>query len=200
MSQTRHVSNGTLRELHNSKYEMVDGEPDIRNWKVVGLQNQEVGSVSEILFDDISHRVRYLVVQINGKPLNLISRPVMIPIGMAELLKDEKVVLISGLSLEHLASLPAYEKNNVTRETEFAVRSIFIPAGVTMAQDNVIDQRDSFYDHEHFNYAGAGHHRVRQEITEKNSLKAEIRNNIERVKESVKKMEDDVERLSRSEP
>jgi len=161
MSQTRHVSNGTLRELHNSKYEMVDGEPDIRNWKVVGLQNQEVGSVSEILFDDISHRVRYLVVQINGKPLNLISRPVMIPIGIAELLKDEKVVLISGLSLEHLASLPAYEKNNVTRETEFAVRSIFIPAGVTMAQDNVIDQRDSFYDHEHFNYAGAGHHRVR---------------------------------------
>ena len=53
--------------------EMADREPDIRNWKVIGLQNQEVGKVSELLFDEESRRVRYLIIQINGKPLNLIS-------------------------------------------------------------------------------------------------------------------------------
>ena len=28
-----------LKELHSSEFEMVAGEPDIRNWKVIGLQN-----------------------------------------------------------------------------------------------------------------------------------------------------------------
>ncbi|HEY1872549.1 MAG TPA: PRC-barrel domain-containing protein, partial [Chitinophagaceae bacterium] len=62
-----------LKELHSSEYEMASGEPDIRNWKVVGLQNREVGKVEELLFNEVSHRVRYLIVNINGKPLNLIS-------------------------------------------------------------------------------------------------------------------------------
>src|SRR5580765_5720234 len=113
MSETEYAYNEHLKELHASEFEMADGEPDIRNWKVIGLQNQEVGKVSELIFDEVSRRVRYLIVQINGKPLNLISRSVLVPVGLAELLIDEKVVLISGLTINHLATLPAYEKGRV---------------------------------------------------------------------------------------
>jgi hypothetical protein len=83
MLDTEYEYNDHLKELHASEFEMADGEPDIRNWKVIGLQNQEVGKVTDLLFDEISRRVRYLIIQINGKPLNLISRSVMVPVGLA---------------------------------------------------------------------------------------------------------------------
>ncbi len=99
MLDTEYAYNDHLKELHASEFEMADGEPDIRNWKVIGLQNQEVGKVTELIFDEISRRVRYLIVQINGKPLNLISRSVIVPVGLADLLTDEKVVLLSGFTI-----------------------------------------------------------------------------------------------------
>ena len=195
MSQTRLISNYDLRELRDSEYEIVDGEPDIRNWKVIADGNLEIGKVPELLFDEFSQRVRYIIVEINGKPLNLISRSVLVPIGLAELLRDEKLVLISGLTLNHLATLPDYEKGKLNRETEYAVRNVFIPAEGTFYPGDELYQRDSFYDHAHFNYGGT--RLVHPENTQKTSLKTEIRENIERVKESVRKMEDDLEKLGK---
>ena len=151
MLETEYAYNVHLKELHASEFEMADGEPDIRNWKVIGLQNQEVGKVSELLFDELSRRVRYLIIQINGKPLNLISRSVLIPVGMAELLSDEKVVLIPGLTINHLATLPAYEKGRVSRKTEYIVRNVFSPVNEVVERRDNLNQKDAFYDHEHFN-------------------------------------------------
>jgi PRC-barrel domain len=196
MLQTDHVRTSYLKELHSSEFEMVKGEPDIRNWKVIGLQNQEVGKVSELLFDEVSHRVRYLVVNINGKPLNLISRLVLVPVGLAELLKEEKVVLLSGLNITHLASLPTYEKGKISRDTEYAVREVFSPANGLAYQNDDMEDRDAFYNHEHFNderFARSG-----LQIDKKNALKEGIKENIERVKESVRKMENDVDKLGKS--
>jgi hypothetical protein len=197
MSETEYTYNDHLKELHASEYEMADGEPDIRNWKVIGLENQEVGKVSELLFDDISRRVRYLIVEINGRPLNLISRSVMVPVGLAELLIDERVVLLSGLTINHLASLPSYEKGKISRKTEYAVRNVFSPADGIKERRDDLNQKDLFYDHEHFN--DERFHRDHPDVTKKKELKAEIRENIERVKESVRKMEDDVEKLDKAE-
>ena len=196
MLDTEYAYNDHLKELHASEFEMADGEPDIRNWKVIGLQNQEVGKVTELIFDEISRRVRYLIVQINGKPLNLISRSVIIPIGLADLLTDEKVVLLSGFTLGHLASLPTYEKGKISRKTEYAVRNVFLPADGTTEMRDDFNQKDSFYDHRHFN--DEKFHRPYREGTRDNGLKAEIRENIERVKESIRKMEDDIEKLERT--
>ena len=74
MTQSENVYSDHLRELHSSDFEIAVGEPDIRNWKVIGLQNKELGKVEELLFHDISHEVKYLIVNLNGKPLNLVSR------------------------------------------------------------------------------------------------------------------------------
>jgi hypothetical protein len=182
-----------LQELHSSQFEMVKGEPDIRNWRVFGIQNQEVGRVNDLLFDDLSHRVRYLIVDVNGKPLNLISRLVLIPVGFAELLRDEKVVVITGLTVGHLASLPAYEKGKITSVTEHSVRTVFSPPGTVVYQD---EDRNNFYNHAHFN--DERFYRTPAEVTRRDGLKEEMKQNIERVKETVKKMENDLEKLERT--
>lgn len=185
-----------LKELHSSEFEMAKGEPDIRNWKVVGLQNQYVGRVDELLFNDVSHRVRYLIVNLNGKPLNLVSRHILIPVGLVDLLTEEKVVLLNGITIAHLASLPAYEKGKVSRETELAVRDVFSPGSSGIYREKNFADDEEFYNNEYFNNERFAH--PRSELVEKKSVKEEIRDNIERVKESVKKMESEVDRLDKS--
>ena len=90
MSEEKNIYNKNLSELRSSGYEIADGEPDIRSWRVRTNQNQDIGEVKELLFDTSSLRVRYVVVQLDGKPLNLVSRKLLIPIGLAELHYKDK--------------------------------------------------------------------------------------------------------------
>ena len=68
----------------------------------------------------------YMVVDINGKPLNLISRSVIVPMGLAEIDRKENLVIIPALTVGHLASLPAYEKGKISIDTENTIRSVFV--------------------------------------------------------------------------
>ena len=192
MTHSENVYNDHLKELHSSEFEMAKGEPDIRHWKVVGLQNQEVGRVEELLFNEVSHRVRYLVVNLNGKPLNLISRSILIPVGLVDLLREEKVVLLNGINIAHLASLPAYEKGKVSRDTELAVRDVFSSGYVGEHKGkDLVDDEDDYFNNGRFAHP-------RMEVSEKSSAKEEIRENLEQVRESVRKMENQIERLNGS--
>jgi hypothetical protein len=196
MARSDYAYNEHLKELHSSEFEMATGEPDIRNWKVIGLQNQEVGKVEELLFSDVSHRVRYLVVNINGKPLNIISRSVLIPVGLVDLLRDEKIVLLKGINVGHLVTLPVYEKGKISRETELAIRDVFSPGYAGIYEGRELTDDEEFYNHESFNNERFAHPRM--EVAEKKSVKEEMKENLERVKETVRKMEGDVEKLGRS--
>ena len=121
------IANLNLKELRSSGYEMRDGEPDIRGWKVKNNQNIEIGKVDELLFDVQSLRVRYLILDLDGKPLNLVSRDVIIPIGLAVVDKANELVMLPEVSVGHLASLPEYKKGNLTIATEREVRNVFAP-------------------------------------------------------------------------
>jgi len=152
MSREQYLANKNLKELHGSGYEMVKGEPDIRGWKIINIENQVIGKVVDLLFDISSLKVRYLAVKLDGKPINLISRDVLIPIGLAELDKDKKLVLFPDLTVGHLASLPVYKKGDVTVQTERAIRTVFAGTeGVRAGRDVVYDDMDEFYNHDHFN-------------------------------------------------
>lgn len=143
--------NGNLKELHSSDYEIRDGEPDIRGWKVKNNLNKVIGKVVELLFDTASLRVRYLIVDLEGKPLNLISRDVIIPIGLAMLDKTDKLVLLPEVTIGHLASLPEYKKGNLTIATEREVRNVFAPVeGVEYEDPDYFDPKE-FYNHKYFN-------------------------------------------------
>jgi hypothetical protein len=144
------IVNGNLKELHASGYEMRDGEPDIRGWEVKNNLNKEIGKVAELLFDTESLRVRYLILDLDGKPLNLVSRDVIIPIGLAALDKPGKTVLLPEVTVGHLASLPEYKKGNLTIATEREVRNVFAPAeGVDYDDPDYFDPKE-FYNHKYF--------------------------------------------------
>ncbi len=156
MSRETVVVNEPLKELGSSGYEMVKDEPDIRGWKIVNAANQEIGKVKELLFDVNAQKVRYLVVNLDGKPLNLLSRNIIIPVGLAELDPKENVVFLHDITVGHLATLPEYKKGEVTYETERAIRDVFIPQSSTAAEkladfeSKENPEREAFYNTSYF--------------------------------------------------
>jgi hypothetical protein len=193
MSTKERIYNDHLKELHGSGFEMVNGEPDIRGWKVIA-GHQEMGHVNELLFDEVSRRVRYIVIDVNGKPLNLLSRNVIVPIGLAELHRRDKVVSIPELTVGHIASLPSYEKGKVPLETENEIRDVFAPTTGIPYEDEDYAEKRRAHDYDRIDDQA---YRPRREVVEQVTLKEEIRENIEKVKESVRKMESEVERLGK---
>jgi PRC-barrel domain len=194
MSNNKTIYNNHLVALHDSGFEIIDGEPDVRNWSVVNGENQLMGRVSEMIFDEVSRRVVYLVVDIHGKPLNLLSRTVLVPIGLAEIDRKENLVVFPVLTVGHLASLPIYEKGKISIDTENAIRSVFVRThGVAYAGQELVYRpytSDQAYPDDEKLYP---EHR---KVSGDSSLKEEIRENIIKVKETVKKMERDLEQLS----
>src|SRR5258705_12344391 len=138
MSRETVVINEALQELRASGYEMAKGEPDIRGWKVKNSINQTIGKVKEVLFDVRSQKVRYLIVDLDGKPINLLSRDVIIPVGLAELDATENVVYFPDVTVGHLASLPEYKKGKLTYHVEREIRDVFIPQN-SFAADKLAD-------------------------------------------------------------
>ena len=144
------IINVNLKELRSSGFEMRDGEPDIRGWKVKNNQNKDIGKVNELLFDTESLRVRYLILDLEGKPLNLVSRDVIIPIGLAVVDKPNKLVLLPEVTVGHLASLPIYKKENLTIATEREVRNVFAPVeGVDYEDPDYFDPKE-FYNSKYY--------------------------------------------------
>jgi sporulation protein YlmC with PRC-barrel domain len=193
MMSNKTIYNDHLIALQDSGFEIIDGETDIRNWSVVASENQLVGRVSELIFDQKTHRVVYLVVDINGKPLNLISRSVIVPIGLAEIDQKENLVIIPALTVGHLASLPSYEKGKISVDTENAIRSVFVRTHGVVYVGHELAYRPNISDEEYLEDEEP--HHTRHVITDHASFKDEIRENIIKVKETVKKMERDLEKL-----
>lgn len=141
-----------LLELGNSGYEIVADEPDIRKWKVRSAAGKYLGVVDELLVDHELNKIRYIVLNIEGRPLNLLSRKVLIPIGIANLDQMDDVVILPTITIEHLATLPTYQRGKLSIETERKIRTIFTRSNMPEECDengNIKD--DAFYEHEHFN-------------------------------------------------
>lgn len=159
--------NHRLEELHDSKFEIIDGQPDITGWKIKARSGKRIGKVKDMLFDGYSRKVRYLIADLDDNELGLAEdRCVLIPIGIAELYgrsdsyerervdpalnsydptQDSKVVYLPTVTAEQLDALPLYEKDHLSLPVEMAIRRILEPSG---HRDY---QQEEFYSHEHFN-------------------------------------------------
>jgi uncharacterized protein (TIGR02271 family) len=153
-----------LEELGGSKFEVVDGEPNIMGWDVKNEGGEDVGEVSDLLFDPESLKVRYLVVELNTNETGLEEKQVLVPIGIAELKQsNDNHVLLKQVTVAQLNAVPRYEKGKLSYETERTIRYIFEGAGVAgaaamgtstvAAETNTAqdDDRERFYQHNHFN-------------------------------------------------
>ena len=156
MNKETIVVNDHLQELRSSGFEMAEGDPDIRGWKVFSANDVAVGKIKELLFDVVSQKVRYIILDLDGKPINLLSREVIIPVGLAELDQTESVVYLPDVTVGHLATLPEYKKGKVTFKTERDIRDVFMPES-SKAADKLADfeamnnpEREAFYNNEYY--------------------------------------------------
>ena len=114
-----------LQELDRSDFGIVEGEPDIRGWDVRNTSGQKIGEVEELIIDAQQKKVRYLVVELDDDDLDLEDdKKVLIPIGLAELDKEEDDVILPSVDAAHLNALPAYDADNLDDALENEVRSV----------------------------------------------------------------------------
>lgn len=101
-----------LTELSTSDFEIKDGQPDIIHWKVLNPALQDLGTVSDLLFDEAEQKVRYLVLNLEGNVWNMAQREVLIPIGVAELDASHDQVILPNITAQQLIVLPDYLKGH----------------------------------------------------------------------------------------
>jgi sporulation protein YlmC with PRC-barrel domain len=150
----RNIRYSKLVELGNSGYEIVADEPDIRKWKVTNANGKILGVVDELLVDRQVNKVRYIVLDMQGKPLNLLSRKILIPIGIAQLDRVDDIVILPTITIEHLATLPTYKKGKLAFETERKIRNVFAPSNAQVDyNDDIADEtfyQDDYFDDRNF--------------------------------------------------
>ena len=106
-------------------FEVAQGYPDVRGWKVVSSDGQDVGKVHELLIDVDNLRTRYLDVRLTSElAATPGDRDVLVPIGTANVVDDQKVVRVP-LTAERFGLLPLYDHGHLSRKYEVEVRRHF---------------------------------------------------------------------------
>jgi stress response protein YsnF len=135
-----------LQELGDSDFKIVEGQPNIKGWTVKDAGGQTIGEVHELLFDPESRKVRYIVLDLERNVLDLESRDVLVPIGVAELHEDDDDVILPNISAAQLAELPEYNKDSFSAENESRSAHVFSSLGAAAAGVSGVP-----YDQDHFN-------------------------------------------------
>ena len=130
-------------------FEVAQGYPDVRGWKVMSSDGQEVGKVHELLIDVDNLRTRYLDVRLTSElAATPGDRDVLVPIGTANVVDDQKLVRVP-LTAERFGLLPLYDHGHPSRTYEVEVRRHFslaeaAAAGATGAAVGAAER--GFYD------------------------------------------------------
>lgn len=106
-------------------FEVAEGYPDIRGWKVESADGREVGKVHELLIDIDNMRTRYLDVRLaSAIAATPGDRNVLVPIGTAQVADGADVVRVP-LTAERVGLLPLYDRGRLTRTHELEIRRHF---------------------------------------------------------------------------
>lgn len=143
-----------LQELKGSDFEIADGQPDIIGWDIKDESGTTIGKVKDLLFDEASRKVRYIITKLDVEDDNVDGRKVLVPIGVARLHESDDDVIIQGISLAEIQTLPLYNKDQFTHEHEHSIRNVFARlggAGAAGASGLQNTAESDFYNHHHFN-------------------------------------------------
>lgn len=131
-------------------FEVADGYPDPRGWRVLTADGTEVGKVHDLIVDTGTMRTRYLDVKLDHDKLATAGTrrdddwDALIPVGSAQLAENDDEVMLPSLSTTQIAALPVFEHGEITRDYENSVL-----AGVGGAAATAAANRD-YYDRQHF--------------------------------------------------
>jgi hypothetical protein len=135
-----------LHELHGSDFEIAKGQEDITGWDVKDAQRNKIGKVDDLVFDKESLKVRYLILHVKkDKDLDITeNRKVLIPIGTAELDKDDDEVILPNLTINQLHSMPDYDKDMLDRDLERKTYN-------TVTGNTYVETGNDFYNNDIYN-------------------------------------------------
>lgn len=112
-----------LSELRD--FQVAEGYPDIRGWRVDAADGTRVGKVQELLVDVDTMRTRYLDVRLTAEIAAAPGdRDVLVPIGAARIQEKGDVVVVP-LPTDRVGLLPPYSHGRLTRAHEYEVRRHF---------------------------------------------------------------------------
>ena len=138
-------------------FEVAEGFPDVRGWRVDAVDGTEIGKVHELLVDLDAMRTRYLDVRLTTEVAAAPEdRDVLVPIGAARIEQEHDIIAIP-LTAERVGLLPPYTHGPVTREQEYEVRRHFTfgraaAEGAAAGEAaNAARESRNFYDDEAFN-------------------------------------------------
>jgi uncharacterized protein (TIGR02271 family) len=154
-------TNTDLRRLSDLKdFEVADGYPDIRGWKVKTPDGKDLGKVDDLIVSVSEMRVRYIDVDVDRSLRSAVSDAsrakgaeeghALIPIGTAQLDDAGDDVVVNNLSGTDLASYPRYaHTGGITRDYESTLRSRWAGAGAGAAAASNLYESEH-YDHDRF--------------------------------------------------
>jgi sporulation protein YlmC with PRC-barrel domain len=106
-------------------FEVAEGYPDIRGWRVAATDGTEVGKVHDLLIDVDQMRTRYLDIRLTRElAASPSDRDVLVPIGTAQIVEGKDEVRLP-LTAERVGLLPMYDHGRLTRAHELEVRRHF---------------------------------------------------------------------------
>jgi uncharacterized protein (TIGR02271 family) len=110
MADPNVMNSPSLSRLNDADYDVAPGQPDVRGWSVVTGNDEKVGEIDDLIIEPAAGKVRYIDVDLDRKALGLDrGRHVLVPIGSAQLDRERKHVVLSGMSRIALLKMPEYE-------------------------------------------------------------------------------------------
>lgn len=143
-----------LQELSHSDYKLTEGEADITGWLVQNEASVTIGTVRDLLFDPANNAVRYIIIDLNDLGVNLESKAIMVPIGIAHLHGQEDAVILPNIHIDQFKAWPYYVSSEVDQAVEDEVRAIIgSPAALRIEETITELDQTQFYNHHHFDRA-----------------------------------------------
>ncbi|MEH1850518.1 MAG: DUF2382 domain-containing protein [Nostoc sp.] len=128
-------------EHFDPSYRETFGGDDIKALDLYTEGGDKVGSVADVLVDDDGH-FRYLIIDIS---LDLVSKKILLPIGLTRINYPERRVYVDGLSRQEIDDLPDHKEDAIVNDDyEEKVRSVFRSpsGGLTSDRDTYNYQKE----------------------------------------------------------
>jgi hypothetical protein len=122
-------------------YKQAASDYDVTNFDVIAKGDEKVSSVANVLVDEQTSRLRYLVVDTG---FWVLGKKVLLPITLGRIVYMDRHVYVEGLSKEQVKALPEYSDDiTIDSNYEEQVRSALRPL-VAEATTNQIDNPGTY--------------------------------------------------------
>lgn len=105
---------------------------NINDYSVYSGRDHKIGTVKDMLFEDMTGNIRYLIVDTG---FWVFGKNVLLPIGLAHFDDQQRRIYVDGLTKEQVENLPEYNENTaVDRDYENRVRNSYRDLGANRSR------------------------------------------------------------------